>query len=329
MTKQRLFSGIQPTGDFHLGNLLGAVHNWVELQDEYDAIYCVVDLHALTIPYPVEEMAERTAALVTMLLASGIDPERATVFVQSHVPEHSELCWILNTVTPLGELQRMTQFKEKSGQHRKSVNVGLLAYPVLQAADILLYKAAAVPVGEDQVQHVELSRDVARRFNNRWGDTFPEPEAVVSEARRILGTDGARKMSKSLGNHLGVEETAEERWKKIAPAVTDPARVRRNDPGDPLVCNLYSWHGYVSSEETLEWVREGCRTADIGCFDCKKRLQEHLEELLGPIRERAADLHAHPERVREVMAAGAARCRRIARETLDEVRERLGLLPPP
>jgi len=323
--RKRLFSGIQPSGDFHIGNYLGAVANWVRLQDEYEAIFCVVDLHALTVPYPVEVMAERTFTLARMLLASGIDPDRATLFVQSQVAEHAELCWILNTVTPLGELQRMTQFKEKSEQHKRSINVGLLGYPVLQAADILLYKGAAVPVGEDQIQHVELSRDIARRFNNRWGEVFPEPDAVVSEARRILGTDGEKKMSKSLGNHLGVEETAEERWKKLAPAVTDPARVRRKDPGDPAKCNVWSWHRCFSAQETLDWVEAGCRSADIGCFDCKKRLAEHMETRLAPIRERAAELKAHPKKVHDVLAAGAARCRGIAQETLAEVRERLGL----
>ena len=325
---QRLFSGIQPSGDFHVGNYLGAVANWVRLQDAYDTICCVVDLHALTVPYPADQLAQRTSTMARMLLACGIDPERSTVFVQSHVPEHSQLCWILDTVTPLGELQRMTQFKEKSEQHRRSVNVGLLAYPVLQAADILLYKATAVPVGEDQVQHVELSRDIARRFNARWGEVFPEPAAVVSEAKRILGTDGERKMSKSLGNHLGVEETPEERWAKLAPAVTDAARARRKDPGEPDRCNVYSWHGCFSPPDSLAWVEDGCRTAGIGCFDCKRRLAEHMEAALAPIRDRAAELAARQARVREILAAGAERCRGIARETLAEVRERLGLLPP-
>jgi tryptophanyl-tRNA synthetase len=322
----RLFSGMQPTGDFHIGNYLGAVENWARLQEDHDAIYCVVDLHALTVEHPAEEMAERTLALATMILAAGVDPEKATLFVQSQVPEHSELCWVLNTVTPMGELHRMTQFKEKSDQHQRNINVGLFGYPVLQAADILLYKAAVVPVGEDQVQHIELSRDIARRFNNRFGFTFPEPGAKLTEARRIIGTDGARKMSKSLGNHLGVEETADERWKKLAQAVTDPARVRRDDPGEPTKCNVYAWHGFFSSDETLGWVEEGCRTAGIGCFDCKKRLAEHMEETLGPIRERAAELKANPGRVREILAAGAERCRGIAQETMAEVRERLGVL---
>ncbi len=324
--RQRLFSGMQPTGDFHVGNYLGAVRNWVDLQAQYDAIYCVVDLHALTVPYDPSELADRTRTLAANILASGVDPDRATLFVQSHVPEHAELCWILNTVTPMGELHRMTQFKEKSEQHQKNVNMGLFGYPVLQAADILLYKAAVVPVGEDQVQHIELSRDIARRFNNRYGDTFPEPRPKLTEARRVLGTDGVKKMSKSLDNHLGVEETGEARFKKLSRAATDPARVRRDDPGDPDICNIYSWHRFFSSQETLEWAAEGCRSAGIGCFDCKKRLDGHMEETLGPIRERAADLKAHPGRVDEILAAGADRCRVLARETLGEVRERMGLL---
>jgi tryptophanyl-tRNA synthetase len=317
---------MQPTGDFHMGNYLGAVRNWVELQAEFDAIYCVVDLHALTVPYDVKEMADRTRTLAANILASGVDPDRATLFVQSHVPEHTELAWVLNTVTPMGELGRMTQFKEKSEQHQKNVNVGLFSYPVLQTADILLYKAQAVPVGEDQVQHIELARDIARKFNKRYGRTFPEPRPHLTAARRVIGTDGVKKMSKSLDNHLAVEDSPKARWKRLSRAATDPARVRRDDPGDPDKCNIYSWHTYFSSQETLDWAANGCRTAEIGCFDCKQRLDRHIEETLGPIREKAAELKANPSQVDEILAAGAERCREIARETLAEVKDRLGLL---
>jgi len=327
--RTRLFSGMQPTGDFHIGNYLGAVRNWVEMQEEFDAIYCVVDLHALTVPYDAAALAERTRTLAANILASGVDPDRATLFVQSHVHEHSELAWILNTVTPMGELHRMTQFKEKSDQHQRSVNVGLFAYPVLQAADILLYKAQAVPVGEDQVQHIELARDIARKFNGRFGDVFPEPAPRLTAARRVIGTDGVRKMSKSLDNHLPVEDSPEERWQRLSRAATDPARVRRSDAGDPDKCNIYAWHRLFSPQDTLAFAAEGCRTAGIGCFDCKRRLDGHMEEVLGPIRERARALKAAPGRVDEILAAGAARCRAIARDTLAEVHDRLGLMRRP
>ena len=325
--KQRLFSGVQPTGLVHIGNYLGAFANWARLQEEYDSVFCVVDLHALTVKSEGPGLAERSLELATMVLASGVDPEKATLFIQSHVPEHTELTWIFNTVTPMGELGRMNQFKDKARQHKANVNVGLFDYPVLQAADILLYKAAAVPVGEDQVQHVELTREIARRFNARWGATFPEPEARVCEARRVMGLCGRSKMSKSLGNYIAIEESPEEIWRKLAPAVTDTARVRRKDPGEPTRCNIYSFHRFFSSSETLGWVEQGCRVAEMGCYDCKKRLAQHMEEVLGPIRERAAKLRARPERVREILESGAGRCRAIARETMAEVRERLGLMP--
>ncbi len=327
MTK-RLFSGVQPTGLVHIGNYLGAFANWVRLQDEYDAIYCVVDLHALTVKIDGPTLAERSAAVAVTLLAAGVDPERATLFVQSQVPQHTELAWALNTVTPMGDLKRMTQFKDKAAQHKANVNVGLFSYPVLQAADILLYKAEAVPVGQDQLQHIELTREVARRFNGRWGRFFPEPKAVVSEAKRILGLDGQSKMSKSLNNYIAIEDSAKAVWSKLAPAVTDTARVRRKDPGEPTRCNIYnSYHVHFSPDETLRWVEEGCRGGSIGCFDCKRKLAGHMEETLGPIRERAADLRARPDYVADVLATGARRCRAVASETMGQLREQMGLAP--
>ena len=323
---KRLFSGIQPSGELHLGNWLGAVRNWVELQQEYEAIICIVDYHAITQPYDAAELPERTLDMARWVLACGIDPNRAHIFVQSDVPEHTELCWVLNTVTPYGELGRMTQFKDKSEQHKHSVNVGLFDYPVLQAADILLYKAGAVPVGEDQVQHVELTRMIARKFNSRYGDLFPEPKPLLTKNPRIMGLDGESKMSKSKGNTIPLSDGPEAIWEKLKPAKTDPARKRRKDPGTPEKCNIWTLHTALSPKDDQDKVYEGCKTAGIGCFDCKKILADHMDTHLAPIRERAAELAAHPEQVREALATGASWCRAEAGNTMGAVREKLGLL---
>jgi tryptophanyl-tRNA synthetase len=322
------FSGIQPSGELHIGNYLGAVKNWVEMQDEYEMFICIVDLHAITQPFEPGELPRQIFDMALTLLAAGIDPARCTLFVQSDVPEHSELAWIFNTVTPLGELERMTQYKDKASR-QESVLAGLLNYPVLQAADILLYHAVAVPVGEDQVQHIELTREIARKWNGRFGEYFPEPQAVVGKVRRVLGLDGQAKMSKSLGNTVGLLETEEETWEKIRVALTDPARKTRKDPGNPNVCNIYSLHRYLSSSEELAWVEEGCRSAGIGCIDCKRKLTGNLVEALRPIRERALELKANPEYVLEVLADGARRSREIASETVSVVRDRMGLRAVP
>ncbi|MDY0058972.1 MAG: tryptophan--tRNA ligase [Myxococcota bacterium] len=327
-SKERLFSGVQPTGLVHIGNYLGAFANWIRLQEEHEAIFSVVDLHSLTVHASERPLAERTRELATMILASGVDPARATLFVQSHVPEHCELTWLLNTVTPLGDLHRMTQFKDKARQNKGNINMGLLGYPVLMAADILLYRAKVVPVGEDQLQHLELAREIARQFNGIYGPCFPEPAARLTEARRVMGLDGESKMSKSLNNYIALEEPFAEYWPRLARAVTDPARVRKSDPGEPTKCNVYAYHTFFSDDDTLGWVEQGCRRAEFGCFDCKRRLAEGMERLLAPIRERAAELRARPAAVDEVLAAGAQRCRAIARETMREVRDRMGLVPP-
>jgi tryptophanyl-tRNA synthetase len=264
------------------------------------------------------------------LLASGIDPERATLFVQSHVSEHSELMWLLNAVTPLGGLERMTQFKDKS-QRVESIPAGLLNYPILMTADILLYRADLVPVGEDQIQHLELSREIARRWNAEFGrgeDYFAEPKPLLTEARRILGLDGQAKMSKSLGNTIGILDSPEEIWRKLRPAMTDPARVTRKDPGNPEICNIYSLHRYFSPPDTVVKVADHCRGAKWGCLDCKRELATNMAAAFAPIRERAAELAAAPARVDEILAAGAERARTLARETLREVRDRMGFLPP-
>jgi len=323
---KRVFSGIQPSGEPHLGNFAGALMNWVRLQDEYECIYCVVDYHAVTQRYEVETLADKTLDMAAAVLAAGVDPERATLFVQSDVPEHTELAWLLNCVTPLGELERMTQFKDKSGSDRKNVNAGLLDYPVLQAADIMLYKAELVPVGEDQVQHLELSREIARRFNRRFGDVFPEPMPLLSHAKRILGLDGQAKMSKSLGNTLPMLATAEEAWAMLRPAVTDVRRVRLSDPGEPEDCNIFTIHRAFTPEAKRDELASACRDASIGCVDCKKVLAEQLDIQLEPMRERYRELTENPEQLREILRAGAEHCRGIAREVLGEAGAAMGFL---
>ena len=325
----RIFSGIQPSGELHIGNWLGAVQNWVNLQRNYDSLICIVDLHAITGKYEKETLAQRTRDMAIGLLAAGIDPELATLFVQSHVPEHSELQWLLNSVTPLGELERMTQFKDKS-QRFESVPAGLLNYPVLMAADILLYRADLVPVGEDQVQHLELTREIARKWNAEFGrgeSFFPEPQPILTEAKRITGLDGQAKMSKSLGNTIGLLDSPEEIWQKLRPAKTDPARVTRKDPGNPEICNIYHLHKYFSPPETVVMVADSCRGAKWGCLDCKRVLADNMIATLAPIRERALQLQGNPDRVDEILAQGATAARRRAAETMLEVRELMGLLP--
>jgi tryptophanyl-tRNA synthetase len=324
----RIFSGIQPSGELHIGNYLGAVKNWVTLQSQYDSLFCIVDYHAITVPYEPADLRQRTRDMAISLLASGIDPSVCTLFVQSMVPEHTELAWIFNTVTPLGELERQTQFKEKAGR-QESVVAGLLNYPVLQAADILLYRADLVPVGEDQVQHLELSREVARRWNAKFAPEdapyFPEPKPLLTPTRRIMGLDGQAKMSKSLGNTVGLLEDPASVWEKLRPAVTDPKRVRRTDPGTPEVCNIYHLHKAFSPAATVEHVAVQCSTAGWGCIDCKKVLFESIETELRPIRERAAEVRSRADELDEILAAGAAAARARASETLREVKEMMGL----
>jgi tryptophanyl-tRNA synthetase len=321
----RIFSGIQPSGELHIGNYLGAVQNWVTLQDQHECFICIVDYHAITQEYDAASLEKRTLEMAVGLLAAGIDPERSVLFVQSHVPEHTELAWIFETITPLGELERMTQFKDKS-QRQESVLAGLLNYPVLQAADVLLYRADTVPVGEDQIQHVELMREIARKWNARFGSYFPEPEAKVGQARRILGLDGSAKMSKSLGNTIGLLDEPDRIWQLLRPAKTDPARVTRNDPGDPDKCNVFSLHKYFSPPETVAEVAHKCRTAGWGCLDCKRVLADNIAARFAPFRERARELKGRPERVREILRHGAGKARATATETMREVRERMGFL---
>jgi tryptophanyl-tRNA synthetase len=338
----RIFSGIQPSGSLHIGNYLGAVKNWVDLQHKYESFFCIVDYHAITVPYLPADLRARTADMALSLLAAGLDPAKCTLFVQSRVPEHTELAWIFNTLTPLGELERQTQFKEKAARE-ESVPAGLLNYPVLQAADILLYRAELVPVGEDQLQHLELSREIARKWNTRFDPQpvarrgkvqaahesppgfFPEPKPLLTPTRRIMGLDGQAKMSKSLGNTVDLLEDPASIWEKLRPAVTDPARVRRTDPGTPEVCNIFHLHKAFSPPATVEHVAVQCRTAGWGCIDCKKVLHESMEKELAPIRARAKQIAGNPRKLSDTLAAGADHASTIARQTMGEVKTKMGL----
>lgn len=324
----RVFSGIQPSGELHIGNWLGAIRNWVALQDQHDCLYCVVDQHAITGQYEVTSLAERTLQAAIGLLAAGVDPDRAVLFVQSHVPAHATLAWLLTTIAPLGELERMTQYKDKA-QRLESVPAGLLCYPILMAADILLYRAEQVPVGDDQTQHLELTREIARRWNNHFGAGtafFPEPEPILSTAPRIVGLDGQTKMSKSLGNTIAMTETPEQIWDKLRGAMTDPARRTRKDPGTPEICNLYALHRHFSPPATVAEVALKCRTAGWGCIDCKRVLADNMIAMLAPLRQRSLELAARPEQVAEILGDGAATARRRAADTMVEVTTRMGFL---
>ena len=326
---KRVLSGIQPTGDIHIGNYLGAIRNWVKIGERLgkEALFCIVDYHAITIPHDADALARLAVDAALANMAAGLDPNVITLFVQSHVPEHMELSWIFTTQTPLGDLERMTQFKDKSEQH--SVLSGLLMYPVLQAADILIYKADAVPVGEDQVQHIELTREVARRFNHRFGDTFPEPRALLDQnAARVPGIDGQGKMSKSKGNTVALLEPRAAIWEKLRTAPTDPARVRRTDPGNPFNCLIWRYHTFFSAPDVVRTVEYECARAGIGCVQCKQFLMLGLMDALEPIQERAAYLNEHPGEVTDAILEGGAHARGIARATLEEARDAIGLLNP-
>jgi tryptophanyl-tRNA synthetase len=321
----RIFSGIQPTGDIHIGNYVGAIRNWVHLADRYECIFCVVDYHAITVDYDVGDLQRKVMETATILVASGLTPERCIVFVQSHVVEHTELGWIFNCITPIGDLERMTQFKEKGRQHRSNINLGLLAYPVLQAADILIYKAGYVPVGEDQVQHVELSREIARKFNTRFGETFPEPQVILSNSPRILGLDGKAKMSKSLNNSIGLLESPKAIWEKLSTAATCEHRQRRSDPGHPEHCNIFTMHRAFSKPDQISSCDHGCRTAEIGCIECKKILYDNMMKELTPIQKRVEEINADPNTIVGVLSSGADRCRAIVERVMHEVRQKIGV----
>lgn len=329
---KRVFSGFQPTGELHIGNYLGAMVNYITLGEKLgqNAIYCIVDYHAPTNPaaYDKDLLAQRTFEAALVNIAAGLDPNRVILFVQSHVPEHTELAWILTTQTPYGDLTRMTQFKDKATK-LESVPAGLLIYPVLMAADILIYKADTVPVGDDQTQHIELTREIARRWNLEYGETFPVPEIYLNtSAPRVPGIDGKAKMSKSVGNTIGILEDEESIWAKIRTLPDDPARIRLFDPGDPERSVVFKFLQYFAPPELVQVLCEEYRRRGIGTLVVKQLLMQEMMKTLRPIRKRAEALRASPEQVLDALVDGAAKARSIAGVTLEEVREKFGLLEP-
>ncbi|MGD1992562.1 MAG: tryptophan--tRNA ligase [Anaerolineae bacterium] len=323
----RVFSGARPTGRQHLGNYLGAIRNYVDLQKDYDCIYCVVDLHALTTMRETDKLIEWTYEMALDWLAAGIDPEQGTMlFVQSHVPQVTELHTILSMLTPLGRLTRLPTFKEKVRQHPDNVNFGLVGYPVLMAADITLYKADTVPVGVDQISHLELTRELVRRFNHVFGEVLVEPEAKHTEFPKVLGIDGEQKMSKSLDNHIEIAASPEEITQRVMGMVTDPARLYRSDPGHPEVCNVFTLHQFFSPDDVARIEKE-CRGAEIGCVQCKRLFAENLAAYFAPFRERRARLASQPDLVWDILADGARRASVIASEVITEVRDAVQLPP--
>ena len=324
--KGRVFSGIRPTGRAHLGNYLGAIKNYVVLQDDYECVYCIVDLHALTTVEDTENLRQNTTELALDLLAAGIRPEETILFVQSHVPEVTELHTILSMVTPLGKLTDLPTFKEKIRQQPDNVNYGLVGYPVLMTADIVLYKSDIVPVGIDQAPHLEFAREVVRSFNYRYSSSvLIEPQMKNTEIPKVLGIDGKEKMGKSLNNHIELASSPEETQQRVMMMVTDPNRMKRNDPGNPDICNVFSMHKIFTPEADVDMINTECRRAGIGCVDCKKRYAENLNNALQPFREKRAQLAADPNYVIDVLHDGAKRARSIARQTMDEVREAVQL----
>jgi len=324
--KGRVFSGARPTGRQHLGNYLGAIKNYVALQDDYECDYCIVDLHALTTVEDTENLKQNTHEMALDWLAAGIRPQESIMFVQSHVPEVTELHTILSMVTPLGKLTELPTFKEKIRQQPDNINYGLVGYPVLMTADIVLYKSNIVPVGIDQAPHLEFAREVVRSFNFRYRtQVLIEPQMKTTEVPRVLGIDGKEKMSKSLNNHIELAATPEETKRRVLEMVTDPARVKRADPGNPDICNVFTMHKAFSPQADIDMVNLECRRAGIGCVDCKTLFAKNLNHHLEPFRARRAEIGSRPAAVTEVLNDGAKRARKIARKTMEEVRAAVGL----
>jgi tryptophanyl-tRNA synthetase len=324
--KGRVFSGARPTGRQHLGNYLGAIRNYVALQDEYDCVYCVVDLHALTTMDTTRDLRTNTYEMALDWLAAGIDPQKSIVFVQSQVPQVTELHTILSMVTPLGKLTDLPTFKDKVRENPNNVNYGLVGYPVLMTADIVLYKADTVPVGVDQQPHIEFARETVRSFNYRYNtNVLIEPGMKVTEVPKVLGIDGQQKMSKSLNNHIELAATPEETDQRVMSMVTDPHRMRRNDPGNPDICNVFSMHKIFSTKEEVENINVECRRAGIGCVDCKRLLAKNMNANLAPFRACRAELDQKPDHIWDVLHDGAQRARTIAEQVMGEVRDAVGL----
>ena len=330
MTRPRILSGMRPTGPLHIGHLTGALDNWVRLMDTYECFFAIVDWHALTTDYAdPKDVRENVLEVATDWLAAGLDPARSTLFIQSLVPEHAELHLLLSMIIPVPWLERVPSYKEQQNQlaEKDLSTYGFLGYPLLQSADIMIYKADAVPVGEDQAPHVELSREVVRRFNHFYGPVFPEPKTLLTEVPRVPGTDG-RKMSKSYGNAVFLKDPPDVVRQKIKPMVTDPARKRRTDPGNPDICPVFDLHKAFSSKETQEWAAQGCRTAGIGCLDCKGKLIDHLLQRLEGIHARRPEFAARPDTVWDILRAGSGRAREVARATMEQVRSAMKIAYP-
>src|SRR5579863_7220470 len=326
----RVLSGMRSTGKLHLGNYVGALDNWVRMQDEYQCFFEVADWHALTTDYAdTSRVKENSVEVALDWLAAGLDPEKSVIFIQSHVPAHAELHLLLSMITPLGWLERVPTYKEQREniKDKDLGTYGFLGYPVLQAADILMYKAGVVPVGEDQVAHIELTREIARRFNGFYGkrgDVFPEPQVLLTRAPKLPGTDG-RKMSKSYGNAILLTDPEPMVRQKLKTMVTDPARVRRSDPGNPDVCPVGDLHKIFSTRETMAKVNEGCRSAGIGCIECKSWAADALVQLLSPMQERRKKFEENPRLAWDILEAGTKRASHVAGETMKDVRAAMGM----
>ncbi len=322
MKRPRILSGMRPTGPLHLGNYMGALDNWVALQDRYECFFSIVDWHSLTTDYAdPSQIRENVIEVATDWLAAGLDPARSTVFIQSLVPQHAELHLLLSMIVPVPWLERVPTYKEQQQnlEGKDLSTYGFLGYPLLQTADIIIYKADAVPVGEDQAPHIEIAREIVRRFNNLYGEVFPEPQTLLTEAKRIPGTDG-RKMSKSYGNAIYLKDDPETVKQKLRPMLTDPARKRRTDPGDPDICPVFDLHKAFSPVETREWAAAGCRTAGIGCLDCKAKLAEHMLERLAGVHARRPEFAKRPDTVWDVLVEGSKKAREVAEATMEDVR---------
>lgn len=323
----RVLSGMRPTGKLHIGHLEGALRNWAGLQNDHECFFFIADWHALTTHYiDTSQIKDSTYEMLADWLACGIDPEKAVIFQQSKVVEHAELALLLGMITPISWLERVPSYKDmrENLKERDLSTYGFLGYPMLQTADIIIYRAERIPVGEDQVAHIELTREIVRRFNNLYGDYFPEPQPILTKAPKILGTDG-RKMSKSYDNAIYLSDTPEEITKKIMTMYTDPARLRRTDPGNPDICGIYFLHKIYSPDENIEMVDTECRKAGIGCVDCKKLLLPRLLEALAPIREKREEFINHKSYLDDIINEGSKRAKEVAQETMNEVRTRFGL----
>ncbi|MFC1943967.1 tryptophan--tRNA ligase [Chloroflexota bacterium] len=326
MKKGRVFSGARPTGRQHIGNYLGAIQNYVALQEEYECVYSIVDIHALTTLEDTGSIKDNSREMMLDWLAAGLDPEKSILFVQSWVHEVSELHTLLSMITPLGWLTRVPTFKEKARLQPDNINYGLVGYPVLMTSDIVLFKADIVPVGEDQLPHLEMAREIVRRFHYLFGLTFPEPTAKLTSFPLIVGLDGSDKMSKSLGNDIELAASPEETLERVKTAFTDPARKRRSDPGHPGICNVFKWHGFFTGENSRNEITAACGEAKIGCVECKQTLARNMNDYFAPFREKRAALAARPGYLDKVYSDGAGRAGAIARETLREVKEKMGLI---